>query len=64
MMLEHRYQYLDSVLPSFLIQDEKLESESNNENNENYKENDEVIYRIDFVKTKAFNENEKRSRDL
>ena len=50
-------QYLDLQFPSLLIQDEKLESESNNENNENYKENDEVIYRnIDFVKTKAFNE--------
>ena len=50
-------QYLDLQFPSLLIQDEKLESESNNENNEYYKENDEVIYRnIDFVKTKAFNE--------
>ena len=50
-------QYLDLQFPSLLIQDEKLESESNNENIENYKENDEVIYRnIDFVKTKAFNE--------
>ena len=40
-----------------MIQEEKVDSESDNYNTENYKENDEVIYRnIDFVKTKAFNE--------
>ena len=50
-------QYLDLQFPSLLIQDEKAESDSNNDNIENYKENNEIIYRnIDFVKTKAFNE--------
>lgn len=49
--------YLDLQFPSLLIQDEKGESDSTNDNSEHYKENDEVIYRnIDFVKTKAFNE--------
>ena len=50
-------QYLDLQFPSLLIQDEIAESDSNNDNIENYKENNEIIYRnIDFVKTKAFNE--------
>lgn len=49
-------QYLDLQFPSLLIHEVSNESDSNY-NIENYKENDEIIYRnIDFVRTKAFNE--------